>query len=340
MDSLTHIVMGAAIGDSLLGKKIGRKAAWIGALAKTFPDFDLFVSGLNDPRKYILYHRSYTHSFFVELLTAFPLAWICYWAFKRKISYSQWFLLWITCLWAHSVVDMFTNYGTRLFLPFSSRLVSLNNMAIADLFLTIPILILMTIALIAPNNSVRRTRFTQASLLYSCLYLASSFAAKSYADVHFKQSLETQQIGYRSYMSNPVILSNFLWYANITTDSTLLTAEYSLFQHQAVQQWTPFRIQDSLLLRHPSPDAKMLLWFSQGFYFCQQKEDTLEVFIPKFGRNNFNTTSPDSSYMFHYKLFPEKNRWEMTMKEPQKGEFDVKRALKQLYMRTFGVENH
>ncbi|MBK7589365.1 MAG: metal-dependent hydrolase [Bacteroidetes bacterium] len=63
MDSLTHIVLGAAIGDRILGKKIGRKAAWIGAFAKTFPDFDLLYSGLNDLRKYILYHRSYTHSF-------------------------------------------------------------------------------------------------------------------------------------------------------------------------------------------------------------------------------------------------------------------------------------
>jgi inner membrane protein len=79
LDSLTHIVLGAAIGDRILGKKIGRKAAWIGALLlKHFPDFDLLYSGLNDPRKYILYHRSYTHSFFVELLTAFPMAWLCY----------------------------------------------------------------------------------------------------------------------------------------------------------------------------------------------------------------------------------------------------------------------
>ena len=121
MDSLTHIVLGGAIGDKLLGNKIGRKAFWIGALAKTFPDFDLLYSGLNDPRKYVLYHRSYTHSFFVEFLTAFPMAYLFYILFKKKISYKEWFILWIVCLWGHSLVDIFTNYGTRIFLPFSKN---------------------------------------------------------------------------------------------------------------------------------------------------------------------------------------------------------------------------
>ena len=76
MDSLTHIVLGAAIGEIILGKSIGRKAAVIGALAKTIPDFDLFYTGLNDPFAYLCYHRGHTHSLFWELLYAFPLAYI------------------------------------------------------------------------------------------------------------------------------------------------------------------------------------------------------------------------------------------------------------------------
>ena len=39
MDSLTHIVLGAAIGEAVLGKKIGRIAMLWGALADTIPDF-------------------------------------------------------------------------------------------------------------------------------------------------------------------------------------------------------------------------------------------------------------------------------------------------------------
>ena len=44
MDSLTHIVLGAAIGEAMLGKKIGKKGILWGALAASLPDIDvLFV---------------------------------------------------------------------------------------------------------------------------------------------------------------------------------------------------------------------------------------------------------------------------------------------------------
>ena len=44
MDSLTHLVLGAAIGEAVLGKKIGRKAMLWGAFADTIADFDVFAS--------------------------------------------------------------------------------------------------------------------------------------------------------------------------------------------------------------------------------------------------------------------------------------------------------
>ena len=52
MDSLTHIVAGAAIGEALLGKKIGKKAMLWGAIAGSAPDIDavtnFFVSDIEE----------------------------------------------------------------------------------------------------------------------------------------------------------------------------------------------------------------------------------------------------------------------------------------------------
>lgn len=54
MDSLSHIVIGAAIGEVFLGKKIGRWGMLLGAIAKSAPNFVcLFVAGLTDPRVYM-----------------------------------------------------------------------------------------------------------------------------------------------------------------------------------------------------------------------------------------------------------------------------------------------
>ncbi|MBK8145548.1 MAG: metal-dependent hydrolase [Bacteroidetes bacterium] len=337
MDSITHIVLGAAIGDRILGKKIGRKAAWIGALAKTFPDFDLLYSGLNDPRKYVLYHRSYTHSFFVELLTAFPMALLFYYLFKRKVSYKMWFILWITCLWCHSLLDMCTNYGTRLLLPFSKQLISLNNIAIADLIFTVPILVLVVIALFYKNESKSRIILMRSSLVYAILYLGMTFVNKSIANAHFKKSLEKEQIRYQDYMSNPTILNNVLWYAVVNTDTMLKIGEYSLLQKEDKQiVWHSYPIQTHLMDSSKSPDASMLKWFSQGFYFAQQNKDTVEVFIPKFGRGDLDKIAAKETFIFYYKLYNKNGVWMMDAQQPSSKDMKFKEAFAQLIQKIMG----
>ena len=44
MDSLTHIVVGAVMGDAIAGRRLGRKAMWLGALFQTIPDFDVIAA--------------------------------------------------------------------------------------------------------------------------------------------------------------------------------------------------------------------------------------------------------------------------------------------------------
>ena len=41
MDSLTQIVLGAAVGEAVLGKKVGNRAMLWGAVAGTIPDLDV-----------------------------------------------------------------------------------------------------------------------------------------------------------------------------------------------------------------------------------------------------------------------------------------------------------
>jgi len=43
MDSLTQIVLGAAVAEAVGGKKLGNKAPLWGAIAGTIPDLDVFL---------------------------------------------------------------------------------------------------------------------------------------------------------------------------------------------------------------------------------------------------------------------------------------------------------
>jgi len=62
MDSLTQIVLGAAMGEAVLGKKIGNRAILWGAVAGTIPDLDVFVRFFTDPITATEMHRGFSHS--------------------------------------------------------------------------------------------------------------------------------------------------------------------------------------------------------------------------------------------------------------------------------------
>ena len=57
MDSLTHIVLGACIGEAMLGKKLGKKAMLIGAIAQSLPDIDFVAALWLGPAENLLAHR-------------------------------------------------------------------------------------------------------------------------------------------------------------------------------------------------------------------------------------------------------------------------------------------
>ena len=68
MDSLTQIVLGAAVGEAVLGKKVGNKAMLYGAIAGTIPDLDVYVGKLFDTVTALEIHRGFTHSVFFAIV--------------------------------------------------------------------------------------------------------------------------------------------------------------------------------------------------------------------------------------------------------------------------------
>ena len=80
MDSLTQIVLGAACGEIVLGKKIGNKALLFGAIGGTIPDLDVFVGRFlfDNEIQVMAFHRGFMHSIFFAVLACFVFGWIAY----------------------------------------------------------------------------------------------------------------------------------------------------------------------------------------------------------------------------------------------------------------------
>ncbi len=64
MGSLTQIVLGAACGEAILGKKIGYKAMLFGAIDGTIPDLDVIFKKLffQNNIDHLAFHRGFMHS--------------------------------------------------------------------------------------------------------------------------------------------------------------------------------------------------------------------------------------------------------------------------------------
>jgi len=75
MDSLTQIVLGAAIGELVLGKKVGNRAVLWGAVAGTVPDLDVYAGYIFDDLTKNEMHRAFSHSLVFSLIAAPLFAW-------------------------------------------------------------------------------------------------------------------------------------------------------------------------------------------------------------------------------------------------------------------------
>ena len=337
MDSLSHIVIGAAIGELFLGKKIGRWGMLLGAIAKSVPDFDLFYTGLTDPRAYMCEHRAHTHSLFIEALYAIPIAWLLVKLFKQKVSFKRMLVFMLACLWGHSLLDWCTNFGTQLLLPFTNENYSLNTLAIVDLLFTIPMLMLVLITIFYRKNNVRRHKIAQAALIYCFVYLGLTFVNKAQAENLVQESIAINHIPATAHITNPTMLNNVLWYAVGSNDSTVFIGEFSLLHKQNPITWHSYpRYQQLMQQCKSKKDVEILRWFGDPYTIAQANADTLNVYAVKFGRTNMQESELKKTFVFHYKLYQKNGKEIMGMEEANEKNTNLKQGFDDLWERICG----
>ena len=62
MDSVSQATLGAAVGELVLGKKVGKKAPLWGATAGTLPDLDVLTAPFLSESAQLGVHRGVSHS--------------------------------------------------------------------------------------------------------------------------------------------------------------------------------------------------------------------------------------------------------------------------------------
>ncbi len=307
MDSLTHVVLGAALGEVTLGKRIGYKAMLIGALADTVPDFDVFANFFTDDEILKLQlHRAYTHSILTQFIWAFPFAWITYVLFKRSISYGRWYLLWILGLLTHITLDSQTTYGTQWFNPFSNMLVGFNNICVVDLVFTLPFMLFVIACLFMRKDNPLRQRTAWMGLGYAILYLCGTVVTKNVVANHFEAELKRQNIPAEQVYTSPAFFTNFLWSGIANSKDSVWLGEYSVLQKRETIKVVSYPRNTALVDNYPDRrSAEVLKWFSQDKYFATESGDTLKFYNVKWGRGDYRETDADKAIPFHFEVYPD-----------------------------------
>lgn len=84
MDSLTQITLGAAVGEVVLGKKVGNRAMLWGAIAGTLPDLDVVANAVSDEISALAFHRAITHSALFAVVAPLGLGWLTHRLYLKR----------------------------------------------------------------------------------------------------------------------------------------------------------------------------------------------------------------------------------------------------------------
>jgi len=303
MDSLTQAVLGAAVGEAVLGKKVGNKAALWGAVAGTLPDLDVLLNLLLDDVGALVFHRSFTHSFlFVVLLT--PVLGKMLFRLYRTgpATWRDWSWLSFAVLFTHPLLDCFTTYGTQIFFPFSTYPVSFSSIFVIDPLYTLPLIVGLFLALRKRPEAPKRRLANYLGLSFSCLYLLVTLVNKTIVTATFAEALEQQGLAYQRIATRPTPLNSLLWVAQADDGDGFWVGLYSLLDgDQPIDFQRLDKHQQLLDGLTDHPGVQRLRRFSRG-YFTVESIDRVLVFNDiRFGRSD-GWLRDEGAYLFSFHI--------------------------------------
>ena len=331
MDSLTQIVLGAAVGEAVLGRKIGNKAMLYGAIAGTIPDLDVLASHFTDTVTALEIHRGFTHSILFSVFFAPIFAFLVskYETYKNIKNWS-WLFFWAFV--THPILDANTTWGTQLFWPLDIRL-AFKNIFVIDPLYTLPFLVFLILTISQKRSSKKRRLYNHLGLITSSTYLVLTLILKGFSYQTFTKELASQNINYKEIETKPSPLNTILWTANVETKDAFLIGNSSFFDKNPIQFSTYLKNHHLLGDIAEHPKTKRMIAISKGWYTITKKENTLYFNDLRFGTLSLQPNA--QNFVFQYKIEVDANGTPFFI-EVTKEKRDAKKLLTDLWQRIKG----
>lgn len=331
MDSLTQIILGAAVGEAVLGKKVGNRAMLYGGIAATIPDLDIFASYFTDTVTALEIHRGFSHSIVFSVLFAPISAWIVT-RYERYKDFKGWTWLFFLAFFTHPLLDAFTTWGTQLFWPLDTRL-AFKSIFVIDPLYTLPFLIFLILAMRRKRTSKKRRVYNNLGLIISSSYLALTLVLKWVAFTKFESALMDQNITYKQIDTRPSPMNTILWNANIELEDAYLLGTYSFFDTQPIIFETYKKDHELLGPLATNEKVQRMIAISKGWYTIINKDDKLLFNDLRFGTLSMEANA--QNFVFQYEIVQDDNG-DVYFVEQEKSKRDGKKMMTDLWSRIKG----
>jgi len=302
MDLVTQTVLGAAVGEVVLGKKAGNKAIMWGAVGGLIPDLDVLIAPFYSVVDGLFVHRGFSHSLIFAFLIAPIVGWLAYLIHKKKTSITkfEWMNLIFWAAFTHPILDYFTTYGTGGFLPFSDYRVEFGTIGIVDVFYTLPMITALIIIVFLNRTSSFRRKLILTTVTVTSIYLAGTAVNKFYVNSVFKNAFANEGFEYERYKTVPLPLTNFLWMGIAESENGYYMGLYSNFDSVKPHDFTYLPRNEEMLRSYAdSGQLEKLISFSKGYYHVSHDEDGLYLADLRFGKAGIDESA---DYIFKFYL--------------------------------------
>lgn len=269
MDTLTHMALGACIGQAIGYRKFGSKALLFGAVAAGLPDIDvMWASSIGEYGGW-LYHRHVTHALWfapvIGALMGFGL-WKHYANEFGREGKDLW--AWITvmviaCL-SHPILDFCTIYGTQLLAPFSNQRFEISSVSIIDpIYTFILVFGLLVVAFSGLRKYARAAAVT--AIILTTSYLVYGVYLNNKAEHFAEKQLEEQNIKATKVEAFTTIFQPYVRRVVVRELDGVRVGFVSTFAPSTIywscQKDIDDKVKQAIMA---TPDAQIFDWFSIG----------------------------------------------------------------------------
>lgn len=268
MEPLTQGLLGAAFGQALCGRALGKRAIPWGAFAGMLPDVDV-VMNWTGPLGEFLYHRSLTHSVWCGPLVGPVLGWLAWrWTGRETGKLGAWIVLFVVGIVTHPLLDAFTSYGTQLLTPLSDRRFAWDAVAIVDPAYSVILAVGIAWGLWRGVASSASRVAAFVALTVSTAYLAYGFAMNEGLKDRVRRDLVTSGVtgaATADVQAYPTLLQLFLRRVVVRVGDEVRVGWVSTWRNNG-GRWESFvaPVDPRIEAARATREGQILEWFASG----------------------------------------------------------------------------